>query len=62
MLMVARKAGQEVYIGPSITIRVLEVNQWGQVRLGIEAPGDMKIWRPSKEGPPIDQPPKELEE
>ncbi|MDA8165609.1 MAG: carbon storage regulator CsrA [Desulfobacteraceae bacterium] len=44
MLVLARKAGEAVVINDAITIRVLEVKN-GQVKLGIEAPGEVTIHR-----------------
>ena len=43
MLVLSRKVGEVLTIGDSITVRVLEVN--GRVKLGIEAPRDVKILR-----------------
>ncbi len=44
MLVLARKKGQSIMIGPDIKILVVEVT--GEtVRLGIEAPAEMDIFR-----------------
>ena len=44
MLVLSRKAGQKLQIGDNITITVLEVH--GRVmRLGIEAPSDVRVLR-----------------
>jgi carbon storage regulator len=44
MLVLSRKAGQEIFIGPDITVSVLEVS--GKfVRIGIEAPESVIILR-----------------
>ena len=44
MLVLSRKVGETIVIGDSITVTVLEVN--GRVKLGIDAPRDVKILRP----------------
>jgi carbon storage regulator len=44
MLVLSRKAGQKIHIGPDITISILEVT--GKfVRIGIEAPETVNILR-----------------
>ena len=44
MLVLSRKPGEKVVIGDGITVTVLEV-VGGRVRLGVEAPGDVRILR-----------------
>ncbi|ABQ28240.1 carbon storage regulator CsrA [Geotalea uraniireducens] len=44
MLVLTRKIGEAVTIGDQIRIMVVEV-KGNQVRLGIEAPQDMRIYR-----------------
>jgi carbon storage regulator len=44
MLILTRKLGETIRVGDDVTIRVLEV-RGGQVRLGIEAPEDVRIYR-----------------
>ncbi|AJE02395.1 carbon storage regulator CsrA [Geobacter pickeringii] len=44
MLVLTRKMGEVVTIGDQIRIKVVEM-KGNQVRLGIEAPGDMRIYR-----------------
>lgn len=44
MLVLTRKAGETIRIGDNITVRVLEA-RGSQVRIGIEAPSDVKIYR-----------------
>lgn len=44
MLVITRKLGENIRIGDSIKITVLEVRS-GQVKLGIEAPPDVKVHR-----------------
>jgi len=44
MLILTRKVGEVIRIGDAVTVRVLEV-RGSQVRLGVEAPGDVRIFR-----------------
>lgn len=44
MLVLSRKPGEQVVIGNNITIRVVEVIG-NRVRIGIEAPDDVRILR-----------------
>lgn len=44
MLVLTRKTGEMIRIGDQITVRVLEA-RGSQVRIGIEAPDDVKIYR-----------------
>ncbi len=44
MLVLTRKLGEVIRIGSGVTVRVLEV-KGNQVRLGLEAPPDVKIFR-----------------
>jgi len=44
MLVLTRKIGERIRIGDTITVRVLEV-RGSQVRLGVEAPSDVRIYR-----------------
>ncbi len=44
MLILTRRTGQSINIGDTIKITILGYNQ-GQVKFGIEAPDDIKIWR-----------------
>ena len=44
MLVLSRKINQRIYIGDDITITVCEVDR-GKVRIGIEAPRGMPIFR-----------------
>jgi len=44
MLVLTRKIGQQVRIAPDVTISVLSVRN-GQVSLGFQAPGEVKIFR-----------------
>ena len=44
MLLMSRKKGQEVAIGPDIRVTVLAIHG-KQVRLGITAPGNISIYR-----------------
>lgn len=44
MLILTRKVGEIIRIGDEVTIRVLEV-RGSQVRLGVDAPADVRIFR-----------------
>lgn len=44
MLILTRRIGETIHIGPDVTVTVIEV-MGGQVRIGIEAPRDMVILR-----------------
>jgi len=44
MLILTRKLGEVIRIGDEVTVRVLEV-RGNQVRLGVEAPADVRIYR-----------------
>lgn len=44
MLILTRKAGEQIAIGEQIVVNVLEV-RGSQVRLGIEAPSSIRIHR-----------------
>lgn len=44
MLVLTRKVGEAITIGDQIKIKVVEV-KGSQIRLGIEAPADFRIYR-----------------
>ncbi len=44
MLVLTRKVGERIRIGDDVTVQVLEV-RGGQVRLGLSAPADVRIFR-----------------
>jgi carbon storage regulator len=44
MLVLTRKLGEIIRIGSRVTVRVLEI-KGNQVRLGLEAPPEVKIFR-----------------
>ncbi len=44
MLILTRKSGEVIRIGDDVVLRVLEV-RGGQVRLGVEAPSSVRIYR-----------------
>jgi carbon storage regulator len=44
MLVLTRKSGEAIQIGDNITITVVEI-KGNQVRLGIDAPSDVLIYR-----------------
>lgn len=54
MLVLTRKLNQQIRLGEEITVTVLQINR-GTIRLGIDAPKDVRILRcevPKKEGEP----------
>jgi carbon storage regulator len=44
MLVLTRKVGERIRIGDTVTLQVLEV-RGGQVRLGLAAPAEVRIFR-----------------
>lgn len=44
MLVLTRKSGEGIVIGDNITIKIIE-NKGGNIRIGIDAPKDKKIYR-----------------
>ena len=44
MLVLTRKVGEEIYIGDQICVKVIEISA-SRVRLGIDAPVSMRIYR-----------------
>lgn len=44
MLVLTRKVGERIRIGDEVTLQVLEV-RGGQVRLGLAAPAEVRIFR-----------------
>jgi carbon storage regulator len=51
MLVLTRKADQQILIGPNIKITIIEV-KGRYVRLGIDAPQDVRIVRSEIAAPP----------
>jgi carbon storage regulator len=60
MLVLSRKLGEKIYIGDHICITVVDIDR-GKIRLGIEAPRDVPIYRqellPLGQQRPDDKPP-----
>ena len=56
MLVLSRKLGEKIFIGDNICITVVDI---GKIRLGIEAPRDVPIYR--QELLPLDQQKKHLD-
>jgi carbon storage regulator len=48
MLVLTRKEAEQITIGDDIVITIVEVGQ-GQVRVGIEAPKELKVGRPERD-------------
>lgn len=44
MLVLSRRLGEKIYIGGNICITVVDIDR-GKIRLGIEAPRDVAIYR-----------------
>ncbi len=44
MLVLTRKANEEIKIGPDITIKILSISE-NQIKIGIDAPKDVQIYR-----------------
>jgi carbon storage regulator len=44
MLVLSRKQGERIIIGDNIVITVVSLD-YGRVRLGIEAPREILVWR-----------------
>ena len=44
MLILTRKTGEAIIVGDAIQITILEI-RGKQIRLGIEAPGDVQVFR-----------------
>jgi carbon storage regulator len=58
MLVLSRKLGEKIYINENICITVVDIDR-GKIRLGIDAPRDVPIFRqellPAQAAPPADQ-------
>lgn len=44
MLVLSRKLGEKIFIGENVCITVVDIDR-GKIRLGIEAPRDVAIYR-----------------
>jgi carbon storage regulator len=44
MLVLSRKLGEKIVIGENIRITVVKIDR-NQIRIGIEAPGDVPVYR-----------------
>jgi carbon storage regulator len=44
MLVLSRKLGEKIYIGENICITVVDIDR-GKIRLGIEAPRNVPVYR-----------------
>ena len=44
MLVLSRKLGEKIFIGENICITIVDIDR-GKIRLGIEAPRDVPIYR-----------------
>jgi carbon storage regulator len=44
MLVLSRKLGEKIIIGENITVTVVKIDR-NQIRIGIEAPSDVPVYR-----------------
>lgn len=44
MLVLSRKLGEKIVIGDNIVVTVVKIDR-NQIRIGIEAPGDVPVFR-----------------
>ncbi len=44
MLVLSRKLGEKIYVGDDIIVTVVDIDR-GKVRIGIEAPRDVPVFR-----------------
>lgn len=44
MLVLSRKLGEKIFVGPDICITVVDIDR-NKIRLGIEAPRNVEIYR-----------------
>jgi len=44
MLVLTRKVGEKILVGSDIVVRVVEI-RGDKVRIGIDAPDDVAVWR-----------------
>ena len=59
MLVLSRKLGQRVQVGPDVQITIVKIDK-ASVRIGIEAPGNVTVYREeifALEQPAVDTPP-----
>lgn len=45
MLILKRKIGEAIKIGSDVTVRMLSIDKDGVIKIGIEAPKEIKIFR-----------------
>lgn len=50
MLVLSRRVGESIYVGPGVMIRIVEA-KGTRVRLAIDAPADVRITRGELEAP-----------
>ena len=52
MLVLSRKLGEKIVIGDNIVITVVKIDR-NQIRIGIEAPQDVPVYREEIAPPPL---------
>ena len=45
MLVLTRRMGEKIFIGPDITVTIVDVAPGGKVRVGVDAPKEMPVHR-----------------
>jgi carbon storage regulator len=60
MLVLSRKLGEKIVIGDNIVVTVVKIDR-NQIRLGIEAPHEVPVYReeisPNRPGKPLNEEP-----
>lgn len=44
-MLIWRKVGENVVIGDSITVGIVDVRPGGKVKIGVRAPKEVPVWR-----------------
>jgi carbon storage regulator len=61
MLVITRKTGERIHIGRDVVITITHI-QKRKVRVGIEAPRSVDVWRDELESPPSSHRGEEVDE
>lgn len=57
MLVLSRRLGEGIHIGDDVTVHILRVGDGGEVRIGVDAPPELRILRDElidRDEPPAD--------